>query len=138
VWSALRALCSEPGLERRSEPSWWARGLVLAFAVAAVAEGLLREGLAMRPLQIAFGVTLAGTLWFRRTNPLSATAVAFGLSIAVSMGELLLGGPKFSSYTGDPPAPAPVAPRHRAGALTGGVDDGARRTPTSSRSSWTR
>jgi hypothetical protein len=72
---------------------------VLAYVAAAIAEGLLREGLAMRPMQIAIVVALGGTLWFRRTNPLGATAVGFGLPIVVSMGEVLLGGPNISPYT---------------------------------------
>lgn len=97
--SELRALWQEPGLERRVGPSRWDRGLVLALVPLAVAEALLREGLAWRPLQLAFCLVLVATVRFRRAHPLGATGVAFGLSIAVSLAELV-GGPRFELYTG--------------------------------------
>ncbi|WP_236515357.1 sensor histidine kinase [Sandaracinus amylolyticus] len=100
MWSELRALWSEPGPERRSERSWWDRILVVVLAAIAISEGLLRDDLAMRPLQIAFALTLVATLWFRRTYPLGAIAVAFGLSIAVSTAVLLLRSPAIEPYTG--------------------------------------
>jgi signal transduction histidine kinase len=99
VWNALRTLWSEPALEPRPAPSSGDRALVAILAVAAIAEGLLRDDLAARPIQIAFALALVAISWVRRSHPLGATAAGFGLAIAVSTATAVLGGPEISPYT---------------------------------------
>lgn len=71
--------------ERPRGTSAWDRGIVLALVPAVIAEGLWRDGLAHRPLQIAVGLTLLATVWFRRSRPLAAAVIAFGLSAALTV-----------------------------------------------------
>lgn len=72
---------------------------MVALAPVVVAEGLLREGLVLRPLRIAAALTAVGALWFRRTQPLRAVALAFGAATAVTLAEMLLGLPNVSLHT---------------------------------------
>ncbi|NUP10684.1 MAG: sensor histidine kinase [Polyangiaceae bacterium] len=90
MWPALRALFGEDRPRRPRTPSVLDRALVFVLVPTAIAEGLLRDGLAMRPVEIAIAVIVVGTLWFRRTHPLGAVGVAFGLAIA-SIGAAFAG-----------------------------------------------
>jgi signal transduction histidine kinase len=76
--------------------TWLAAGCGLAVIV----EALWREELAQRPLSVALGLVLAGTLWFRRSHPLAATAVAFGLITASTLAQTALGLPEVGPYAG--------------------------------------
>jgi signal transduction histidine kinase len=100
VRSELIALWNEPRPERPPGSPWWDRALALGFALAAVAESLLREDGVPRTVRIALGLAFAAALYFRRAHPLGAVAAAFGLAIAATVGEALLGLSRVGPYTG--------------------------------------
>lgn len=80
--SELRKFLAEPGPSRPPGVAPWDRRFALGFAGVMVAEGLLRESLALRPLQIAVGLGILGTLLLRRPRPLLALVLGFGLTTA--------------------------------------------------------
>lgn len=80
-----RAVFDAPGPERPLRPSAADRALVLVLVPVAIAEGLLRPGLASRPVQIATAVVIVGALAFRRSHPLAALGFAFGVAIATGV-----------------------------------------------------
>jgi signal transduction histidine kinase len=100
VRSELLALWNEPRPERPPGPPWWDRALAATFALASIGEGLLRQDGVPRPVRIALGCAFAATLYVRRTHPLGAVAAAFGLAIAITAGEALLGLSHVGPYTG--------------------------------------
>jgi signal transduction histidine kinase len=86
---ALRSLWVEP---RPANPP--ARGprdwaLVAAFSCWAVAEGVLREDTAPRPLWLLAALAAVVPLLWRREKPLGAAAVAFGLLTVVDVVRIL-------------------------------------------------
>lgn len=80
VWTQLRALWNEPAPERPSKPAWWDRALALVFVPLMLVEGLRKGVLVERPGLVLIASVGVGAVWFRRTHPLPATAVAFGLA----------------------------------------------------------
>src|SRR5688500_5183945 len=89
--------------ESRPEPPPWPpvvdRVLAAVLAAVAIAEGVVREDLVARPLQVAFTWVLVGTVAFRRTHPLAATAVGFGLATAATALQVL-DGPQIGLHVG--------------------------------------
>jgi len=100
VKNDLLALWNEPRPERPAGTPWWDRALAAAFALASIGEGLLRQDGVPRPVRIAVGCAFAATICIRRAHPLGAVAAAFGLAIAISAGEALVGLSQVGPYTG--------------------------------------
>ena len=87
--NALRALWAEPRPERppvRVWRDWVLLGVLLAWSVL---EALLREDLAWRPVALAAGVVVALALLWRRTHPLAAVLVAFGVLTTIDVVRVL-------------------------------------------------
>ncbi|MBX3221871.1 MAG: sensor histidine kinase [Labilithrix sp.] len=80
MWRELRAHLREPASARPRRPSTLDAVLALAGIGLALLEGTTRDGLALRPLQIAVGVGMGATLRWRTTAPLPALLVAFALA----------------------------------------------------------
>jgi signal transduction histidine kinase len=80
MWRALRTLLREPPPPRPTQPSSLDGGLALVGAALVLVEGALREGLALRGLQVLVGLGIAASLRWRRVSPLPALTVGFGLA----------------------------------------------------------
>ena len=65
------------------------RLLVGAFAAAAVAEGIVRPGLAWRPLVTVLALALVPALLWRRARPLTAAVVGWGVAGLLSVLQLV-------------------------------------------------
>ncbi|WP_447004077.1 sensor histidine kinase [Saccharothrix isguenensis] len=76
----LRSVWREPRPVLRSPRVWWDWALVAVLAPLAVVEGVSRAGVPDRVLSVAVAVGLLFTLLWRRSRPLTAVAVAFGVS----------------------------------------------------------
>lgn len=99
MWRELRAHLREPGLGRPSRPSTLDALLAVSGVVLALVEGATRDGLALRPLQIAVGVGVGASLGWRRTRPLPALVVAFGLASLLATLEIVLAYPELGLYS---------------------------------------
>ncbi len=89
--NTLRSLWSEP---RAAEPPvrvWRDWALAAALIPAAILEGALTSDLAWRAVSIALAVALVATLFWRRTKPLVAVAVAFGSVTVVDIAAIVGG-----------------------------------------------
>jgi hypothetical protein len=87
---------------------WALAAVVVSWSVA---ETVLRQHLAWRPIVLTVGVVIALTLLWRRTHPLGAVAVAFGTLTAVDVARILS-----ADDTGQRGAPRPRRdPGHRPG-----------------------
>ena len=75
----MRSFWNEPRVPDPPPVSWWDWGLVAAFTVFAIAETILRPDLEMRPVALLLGVVPIATLLVRRSHPLLAVVVAFGI-----------------------------------------------------------
>lgn len=81
----------------RGPRDWALAALVL---VAAVAESVIRDGMAWRSVVPVVGCVLAlATLW-RRTRPLATVALGFGTFIAVDLASALTEDVRFSLFAG--------------------------------------
>jgi signal transduction histidine kinase len=85
VRDLARSIWAEPRAPNPPPPQWWDWALVATLIPLAVVEGLLREDLAWRPITIAVTVVMVPTLLWRRSHPLQAVAVGFGVCGAVSV-----------------------------------------------------
>lgn len=79
VHALLRSVRDEPRPPRPQARPWRDRALVAALAVAAVLEGALRSDLASPVASVLVAVGLLPALLWRRTRPLHAVVVAFGV-----------------------------------------------------------
>src|SRR5918999_715080 len=89
VQNALRALWAEPRPERppaRVWRDWVLLGVLLTWSVV---EALIRGGLAWRPLVLFVSLVVALALLWRRTHPLAAVVVAFGVLATVDGARVL-------------------------------------------------
>ncbi|MGD8200549.1 sensor histidine kinase [Ornithinimicrobium sp. W1679] len=86
---ALQALWAEPRPPHPPVRVWRDWVLVAALVSWSVAEVMLREETAWRPLVLAVSVVVALTLLWRRTHPLAALVVAFGTVIAFDVARVL-------------------------------------------------
>ena len=87
--NALRALWAEPRPERppaRVWRDWVLLGVLLAWSVL---EALLREDLAWRPVALGASVVVALALLWRRTHPLAAVLIAFGVLTTIDVVRVL-------------------------------------------------
>jgi signal transduction histidine kinase len=91
VGNALRALWGEPRPGRppvRVWRDWVLLGVLLTWSVV---EALLREDLAWRHVVLTVSVVVALSLLWRRTYPLPAVVVAFGVLTTVDIVRILAG-----------------------------------------------
>ena len=63
---------------------------MLALLTVTLAEALLRGVLVIRPDLVVVASIGVGALWFRRTHPLLATAMAFGVATAATLVEMFV------------------------------------------------
>ena len=89
--SALRSLWAEPRPTNAPDrgPRDWV--LVAALTCWSVAEVVLRQDLAPRPLLLLAALAVIGPLLWRRTHPLVAVAVCFGTLTIVDIIRILTG-----------------------------------------------
>ncbi len=98
--SALRSLWAEPRAPGNPGIVWWDRWLVTAVVATAVVEGVVRwESLLWGPLALVFAVTLAITLLWRRTHPLTVLAIDFGAITVMNLVVFITSDPEFGLYT---------------------------------------
>ena len=88
---AARSLWAEPRAPDAPGRVWRDWALVSALVPVVVLEAAFREDLVWRALSIAVALALLPTLLWRRTHPLPAVAVAFGLVAVVQVASLILG-----------------------------------------------
>jgi signal transduction histidine kinase len=69
-------------------PGWQDWALIAVLAVVAVVEALFRDGLVWRPLVVILGVVPLFTLLWRRSHPLTAVVVAYGVHAAVEFAPI--------------------------------------------------
>lgn len=93
MWNAIAKLLGDTGAARPVGASPWDRWIALSLAPVVVAEALLREGLALRPMHVAVGFAMLGAVVVRRARPFAATALGFGLATAWSLVLRALGLP---------------------------------------------
>lgn len=97
MWRALREHLDEPVPVRPTRPSR-ADGVLSGLAAAcAVVEGLVRDGAVVA---VAGAVVMAAMLRMRRTRPLVALAVAFGVASGLAIGDWMGALPARDLYTG--------------------------------------
>lgn len=76
---ALRSLWNEPRVPDPPPIGWWDWALVAAVTAIAIGETILRPHLEVRPIAFLLGALPIATLLWRRSNPLVAVLIAFGL-----------------------------------------------------------
>jgi signal transduction histidine kinase len=78
----VRQLLAEPAVPNPPRRVWRDWALVAPTLAAAVAELIFRNDLGWPPVAVVIGIVSALTLLWRRTHPLAAVAVGFGLHAA--------------------------------------------------------
>ncbi|CAN5400477.1 histidine kinase [soil metagenome] len=93
-------LRTESGAEKPPVRVW--RDWVLAAVVvgSALLEVMVRDDMVWRPVALAFGLTLALSMLWRRTQPLAMVGLAFGGLIALDLASVIFAGGPFSAYAG--------------------------------------
>lgn len=91
--TALRSLWAEPRPVDAAGPTPRDWIVVAALVVWSVAELLLRDTLAPRPLVVLAAVAVIAPVPWRRVHPLAAVGVAFGTLTAVDLARLVDGSP---------------------------------------------
>lgn len=99
VRDAVESLWGEPRAPWPPARVWRDWALVALLVPAAVLEGILREDLVWRPVALGLGVALVFTLLWRRTHPLGAVAVAFGVVAALQVATILAAEEPVGLYT---------------------------------------
>jgi signal transduction histidine kinase len=99
VRNALRSLWAEPRAPQPPARVWRDWVLVALLVSTAILEGLLRDDVVWRPVALVLAVGLVWTLLWRRSHPLLAVAVAFGVLIASSIVSLVGAGVPVGLYT---------------------------------------
>lgn len=89
VGNVLRVLWTEPRPERPPVRVWRDWVLVGALLTWSVLEALLREELPWRPVVLLVSVVVALALLWRRTHPLAAVVVTFGVLTTVDVARIL-------------------------------------------------
>lgn len=99
VSNPLRSMLEEP---RPSAPPVrvWRDWALLAFVmVCGVLEGVLREDLPLRVLSVVLAVGLAPMLLWRRTHPLVAVAIVFGVPAVIDIALIAADEPAIDMYS---------------------------------------
>ena len=89
MFAYLRSVWDEPRPTRGAARLWWDWALVAVLLLVAVLETLLRSDLSSRAGSLAVAVVLVPLLLLRRSRPLLAVAVAFGVA---GVASLVFGG----------------------------------------------
>lgn len=90
VGGNLRALWAEPRPPHPPARVWRDRALVAVLVSWSVVETVLRQDLSWwRPVVLTVSLVIALALWWRRTRPLVAVAVAFGTLIAFDVARVV-------------------------------------------------
>jgi signal transduction histidine kinase len=89
--SVVRSLRNEPRPAALPVRVWRDWALVAVLVTTAVLEGILRTDVAWRPVALVLAVALVFPLLWRRTHPLTVTAVLFGTIIALNLVTLIDG-----------------------------------------------
>ncbi len=98
--NALRSLWAESRAPGNPGILWWDRWLVAAVVATAIVEGVVRwDSLLWGPLAMVFAVTLAITLLWRRTRPLTVVVIAFAAITVMNVVVLITSDPDFGLYT---------------------------------------
>jgi signal transduction histidine kinase len=98
--NALRSLWAEPRAPGNPGILWWDRWLVAAVAATAIVEGVVRwDSLLWGPLAMVFAVTLAFTLLWRRTHPLTVVVIDFAAITVMNVVVLVTSDPIFGLDT---------------------------------------
>jgi signal transduction histidine kinase len=90
VGNVLRVLWTEPRPERPPARVWRDWVLVGVLLTWSMLEALLREELAWRPMVLLVSVVVVLALLWRRTHPLAAVVVAFGVLTTVDIARILV------------------------------------------------
>lgn len=90
----------EPAVETPPVRVWRDWLLVAAVGLTTTAESVVRDDVPWRPVAIAFGLSLAVTMLWRRTRPLAMVALAFGALVVVDLSSVVAAGRPFSLYAG--------------------------------------
>src|SRR5262245_20449442 len=88
VSNAVRSLWNEPRAPDPPPLARWDWALVGGLTLAAVIEAVARPGLEMRPLALVFGVLPIAALLWRRSHPLLAVVIAFGIHGATTFAPI--------------------------------------------------
>jgi len=89
--TAVRAFWAQPRAPHAPVRVWRDRVLVAVLVSTALGEGLLRPGLAWRPVLLVLGMVLAVPLLWRRSHPLAVVAAVFGPLIVLDVVALAVG-----------------------------------------------
>ncbi|HSO56336.1 MAG TPA: sensor histidine kinase, partial [Actinomycetes bacterium] len=88
VSNAVRSIWAEPRAPHPPARVWRDWLLVAVLVSTAILEGIFREDVIWRPVALGLAVALVFPLLWRRTHPLAAVAVTFGVHIAVMVAAL--------------------------------------------------
>jgi len=88
VSNAVRSIWDEPRAPHPPARVWRDWVLVAVLVATAILEASFREDVIWRPVALVHAVALAFPLLWRRTHPLAAVAVTFGVLIAVTVAAL--------------------------------------------------
>ena len=88
---AARSLWAEPRVPDPPARVWRDWALVGGLVPVAVLEGVLRDGLVWPAFSVVVAIALVPTLLWRRTHPLGAVVVAFGILTVVDVVALAVG-----------------------------------------------
>jgi hypothetical protein len=88
VSNAVRSIWAEPRAPQPPARVWRDWVLVAVLVATAILEGIFRQDVIWRPVALVLAVALVFPLLWRRTHPLAAVAVTFGVLIAVTVAAL--------------------------------------------------
>lgn len=83
VTDVVRSLWDEPRAPNAPHRTTWDLVLVGMLVPVGVLEAIFRPGIEMRPAALVFGVAPVLTLLWRRSHPLAAVVIAYGVHAAV-------------------------------------------------------
>jgi signal transduction histidine kinase len=92
VSNAVRSIWAEPRAPQPPARVWRDWVLVAVLVATAILEGIFRQDVIWRPVALVLAVALVFPLLWRRTHPLAAVAVTFGVLIAVTVAAAALFG----------------------------------------------
>jgi len=90
-WDAARSLLAETRAPDPPARVWRDWALVAALVPVAVLEGVLEDDMVWRVASVVVALALLPTLLWRRTHPLAAVVVAFGLLTVAHVASLAIG-----------------------------------------------
>jgi signal transduction histidine kinase len=92
VSNAVRSIWAEPRAPQPPARVWRDWVLVAVLVATAILEASFRQDVIWRPVALVLAVALVFPLLWRRTHPLAAVAVTFGVLIAVTVAAAALFG----------------------------------------------